>query len=289
MQSVMPSPAPWRGRIVVLAGIVLVGLNLRIAVAAVSPIIEVVRQDFALTDTQVGLLGTVPVASFALFGSLATPVARRLGLEPTMILALLLSMTGGPPAGAGRQRTGVHRMVGDRARRPGDGQRAAPAAGQAVLPRPHRHRHRVVLGGDVRERGGAAAGRAARGAGRRVALVGRDVGDPRVRGRRAVGGRDRRSPSRLARTCETSCDERRGATDRRPSSGRVRRRAGSCGARGWPGRWCSRSSPTPPARTCCSRGCRRSSPTPAWAPTSGGGGWRSSRSSGCPRRSSPRS
>ena len=94
MQSSVPPRAPWRGRIVVLAGIVLVGLNLRIAVAAVSPIIEVVRQDFALTDTQVGLLGTVPVASFALFGSLATPVARRLGLEPTIILALLLSMTG---------------------------------------------------------------------------------------------------------------------------------------------------------------------------------------------------
>ncbi|WP_421732762.1 CynX/NimT family MFS transporter [Cellulomonas sp.] len=89
-----PSPAPWRGRFVVLAGIVLVGLNLRIAVAAVSPIIDVVRQDFALSATQVGLLGTIPVASFAVFGSLATPVARRLGLEPTMILALLLSVGG---------------------------------------------------------------------------------------------------------------------------------------------------------------------------------------------------
>jgi len=89
-----PSPAPWRGRLVVLAGIVLVGLNLRIAVAAVSPIIGAVREDFALTATQVGLLGTIPVAAFAVFGSLATPLARRLGLEPTMILALLLSMSG---------------------------------------------------------------------------------------------------------------------------------------------------------------------------------------------------
>lgn len=89
-----PSLAPWRGRLVVLAGIVLVGLNLRIAVAAVSPIIGVVRQDFALSATQVGLLGTIPVASFAVFGSLASPIARRLGLEPTMILALLLSAAG---------------------------------------------------------------------------------------------------------------------------------------------------------------------------------------------------
>lgn len=94
MQSLMPPPAPWRGRLVVLAGIVLVGLNLRIAVAAVSPIIGVVRDDFALSDAQVGLLGTVPVAAFAVFGSLATPVARRLGLEPSLILALLLAMTG---------------------------------------------------------------------------------------------------------------------------------------------------------------------------------------------------
>jgi CP family cyanate transporter-like MFS transporter len=79
---------------VVLAGIVLVGFNLRVAVAAVSPILSLVREDVALSASQVGLLGTIPVASFALFGSLATPVARRLGLEPTMILALLLSATG---------------------------------------------------------------------------------------------------------------------------------------------------------------------------------------------------
>jgi MFS transporter, CP family, cyanate transporter len=89
-----PERAPWRGRLVVLAGIVLVGLNLRIAVAAVSPILGLVRHDVALTPAEVGLLGTIPVLSFALFGALATPVARRLGLEPTMVVALLLSASG---------------------------------------------------------------------------------------------------------------------------------------------------------------------------------------------------
>jgi len=88
------APAPWRGRLVVLAGIVLVALNLRIAVAAVSPILDVVRQDIDLTSAQVGLLGTVPVLSFAVFGSLATPLGRRLGLEPTMVLALVVSAAG---------------------------------------------------------------------------------------------------------------------------------------------------------------------------------------------------
>nr|WP_225224995.1 MFS transporter [Cellulomonas sp. JH27-2] len=77
-----------------MVGVVLVGLNLRIAVAAVSPIIDVVRQDIDFSPTQVGLLGTVPVLSFAVFGSLATPLARKIGLEPAMVAALLISAVG---------------------------------------------------------------------------------------------------------------------------------------------------------------------------------------------------
>ena len=37
----LASRRPWRGRWIVLTGIVLVGLNLRIAVGAVSPILDV--------------------------------------------------------------------------------------------------------------------------------------------------------------------------------------------------------------------------------------------------------
>ena len=87
-------PGPWRGRLVVLVGVVLVALNLRIAVAAVSPILDAVRQDVELSPAQVGLLGAVPVASFAVFGSLAPLLARRFGLEPTLVAAMLLSALG---------------------------------------------------------------------------------------------------------------------------------------------------------------------------------------------------
>ncbi len=93
----MPESVPaaaWRGRWVVLVGILLVALNLRIAVAAVSPILDVVRQDVALDDTLAGVLGAVPLASFAVFGSIAPLVARRLGLEPTLVAAMLLSAAG---------------------------------------------------------------------------------------------------------------------------------------------------------------------------------------------------
>ena len=78
----------------VLLGVVLVALNLRIAVAAVSPILDAVRQDVELSPAHAGLLGAVPVVSFAVFGSLAPLVARRLGLEPTLIAAMLLSALG---------------------------------------------------------------------------------------------------------------------------------------------------------------------------------------------------
>lgn len=84
----------WRGRRIVLLGIVLVALNLRIAVGAVSPILDRVREDVALTDSLAGVLGAVPVASFALFGALAPTVGRRIGLEPALIAAMVLSTVG---------------------------------------------------------------------------------------------------------------------------------------------------------------------------------------------------
>lgn len=87
-------PGPWRGRFVVLAGIALLALNLRIAVAAVSPILDEVRRDVPLTPEQVGLLGTIPVVAFAVFGALTPALARRSGLEPTTIGALLVAVLG---------------------------------------------------------------------------------------------------------------------------------------------------------------------------------------------------
>ena len=69
-------PQGWRGRWVVLAGIVLVALNLRIAVAAVSPILDTVRADVDLSPAEAGVLGTIPVASFALFVGLIPLTAR---------------------------------------------------------------------------------------------------------------------------------------------------------------------------------------------------------------------
>lgn len=93
MRPVEP-PRPWRGRLVVLAGVLLVALNLRVAVAAVSPILDLLRADVPFTAGHAGLLGTAPVVTFAVFGALAPALGRRLGLEPALVGAMLLSAGG---------------------------------------------------------------------------------------------------------------------------------------------------------------------------------------------------
>lgn len=87
-------PRPWRGRLVVLAGVLLVALDLRLAVAAVSPILDLLREDVTFTTTHAGLLGTAPVVAFAAFGALAPTVGRRVGLEPALVAAMVLSALG---------------------------------------------------------------------------------------------------------------------------------------------------------------------------------------------------
>ncbi|HLS03992.1 MAG TPA: MFS transporter [Actinomycetales bacterium] len=84
----------WRGRIVVLLGISLAALNLRTAVASVSPLLETIRLDFTITDSQAGVLGMVPVLAFAFFGSVTPALSRKIGLEPLLILAMLIAAAG---------------------------------------------------------------------------------------------------------------------------------------------------------------------------------------------------
>jgi MFS transporter, CP family, cyanate transporter len=90
-----PRPAPiWAGRGLAVVGLVALALNLRTAVAVFSPIIDEVGVDIPLTTASVGVLGMLPPVCFALFGLLAPTVARRAGLELTVVCALV-AMTAG--------------------------------------------------------------------------------------------------------------------------------------------------------------------------------------------------
>ncbi len=79
---------------VALLAIVLLALSLRTAVAAISPIAAVINADVALTTLGLGLLGMLPPMFFALAGLIAPPVARRVGLEAALSLAVAMMVVG---------------------------------------------------------------------------------------------------------------------------------------------------------------------------------------------------
>lgn len=94
----LPAPDPTRPlyptliRAAALAGLFLVSLNLRAAVTSLSAIYGFMAQ--GIHHLNIGLLGTLPVICFAVFGSLSAGLARRLGLERALILAMVLITLG---------------------------------------------------------------------------------------------------------------------------------------------------------------------------------------------------
>ncbi|MFE6256291.1 CynX/NimT family MFS transporter [Agromyces sp. NPDC057865] len=82
-----------RGRLTLWAGlaIALTAVNLRTAVTGFTPLLQIIGSDLGFGVALAGLLGTVPAASFALFGFLAPVVTRRFGLERTAAVALGLT------------------------------------------------------------------------------------------------------------------------------------------------------------------------------------------------------
>jgi len=84
----------WRGRALALLGIVLLAFSLRSAVASLSPLYTLIEKDFAVPAAVAGLIGTVPPLCFAVFGLTAAGIDRRLGVERTTLLALVVMSIG---------------------------------------------------------------------------------------------------------------------------------------------------------------------------------------------------
>lgn len=84
----------WQGRAVALIGIVLVAFSLRSAVASLSPVLDHVADDFAVSSVVVGLIGAAPPVCFAIFGLLTPLFERRFGLERVAVAAIVLMAAG---------------------------------------------------------------------------------------------------------------------------------------------------------------------------------------------------
>ncbi len=98
---VRPSPAARAARrallahpVVLLVGIVLASLNMRAALASVSPLVSDISQSFGLSSTASSLVTSVPVLFLGLGALVAPWLARRFGSEPVLLFALLLLAVG---------------------------------------------------------------------------------------------------------------------------------------------------------------------------------------------------
>jgi MFS transporter, CP family, cyanate transporter len=85
--------APGRPRLsglLLLLGIVLLAANLRPALTGVAPLIGEIRADTGISNGTAGLLTTLPLLAFALLSPVAPRVARRFGMERTLLVSLLV-------------------------------------------------------------------------------------------------------------------------------------------------------------------------------------------------------
>lgn len=84
----------WAGRTAAFLGIVLVAFSVRNAVSAISPIVDAIVRDVPLGSIEQGIIGTIPPIAFALSAIFGATLARRLGIERLLTLAIVAMVLG---------------------------------------------------------------------------------------------------------------------------------------------------------------------------------------------------
>ncbi|MGY1693193.1 MFS transporter [Geodermatophilus sp. SYSU D01105] len=85
---------PSAGGGLVLAAVLLAGVNMRGAIAAVSPVLPEMRAELGLSPTVAGLVTTLPVLCFAVLAPPAAWLGRRIGAEAALCAGLLAIAAG---------------------------------------------------------------------------------------------------------------------------------------------------------------------------------------------------
>jgi CP family cyanate transporter-like MFS transporter len=81
-------------RILVLVGVLVLGFNLRPAAVSIGPVLPEVTGALQLGPVQAGILTSLPVIAFGLFGAMAPTLARRAGVHRVTFVALLAVVGG---------------------------------------------------------------------------------------------------------------------------------------------------------------------------------------------------
>ena len=91
--SATPAPSPPQetrfARVLVVVGIVALAFNLRPSAVSVGPVLDEIIAGLGMSAVEAGLLTSLPVLAFALFGALAPRLARLVGVHRLTTLALV--------------------------------------------------------------------------------------------------------------------------------------------------------------------------------------------------------
>ncbi|RQO35888.1 MFS transporter [Herminiimonas sp. KBW02] len=77
-----------------LSGILLIAMNLRVPFTSVAPLIDGIRSGLSLSSSAAGLLITLPLLAFAVVSPFGSFVAKKFGIERSLLAALLIIAAG---------------------------------------------------------------------------------------------------------------------------------------------------------------------------------------------------
>ncbi|WKD59611.1 MFS transporter [Corynebacterium caspium] len=81
-------------RLLIISGVILAAVNLRAAIVVVGSVLDEIVATYQAPGGAVGILTALPGFCFAIFGLLAVPISRRLGLSNTLLAAGIILLLG---------------------------------------------------------------------------------------------------------------------------------------------------------------------------------------------------
>ncbi|EIW9476474.1 MULTISPECIES: CynX/NimT family MFS transporter [Klebsiella] len=81
-------------KLLLIVGILFIATTLRVTFTGIAPLLDAIRAEYQLTTAQTGLLTTLPLLAFGLVSPLAAGVARRFGIERSLLLAMVIICLG---------------------------------------------------------------------------------------------------------------------------------------------------------------------------------------------------
>lgn len=85
---------PPRRLLLPASAVLLIGLNMRPVIVAASPLLDDIRHATGMSNGAAGVLSTLPLICFGIFAPLAPRLARRHGMERTLVAVLLVLLCG---------------------------------------------------------------------------------------------------------------------------------------------------------------------------------------------------